>query len=134
MVWKNFERSWGDMSDDIKLNDGIKPNDGIKTSDDILVVMLKEISKATVNQDLPLPPIGRFKAMAREAVLRRSASLLQESLIFLGSAVVLLVVEFLLLDYSGFLFLVLQSLAIITGVIWLAISIHAEKGRTKVAE
>ena len=84
--------------------------------------ILKTISAQAVNQDLPLPPGGRFKAMAREAMARRKKRLLRETLLFLGSATVLLATEFILLNLSGMLFLLLQSLAFTAGIVWLRLT------------
>lgn len=78
--------------------------------------ILKTISTHAVNQDLPLPPCGRFKAMAREAKARRKKRLLRETILFLGSALVLLATEFILLNFSGVLFLILQGFAVTAGI------------------
>lgn len=94
--------------------------------------VLKTLSEQAVNQVLPLPPGGRFKAMAREAMARRKKRLLRETLFFLGSAAVLLPTEFILLNLSGVLFLILQSLAVTAGIVWLLLSVNPEnlKGKT----
>jgi hypothetical protein len=109
MVWENCERGWEKMNEET------------------LTTLLKRITVKTVDQDLPVPPGGRFRVMAREAMMRRSSRLFQESLIFLGSAILLLVMEFLLLGYSGQMFLILQGLAIAIGVFWLIVSIQSGK-------
>ncbi len=96
--------------------------------------ILKTISEQAVNQDLPLPPGGRFKAMAREAMARRKKRLLLETFLFLGSAAVLLATEFILLNLSGMLFLLLQSFAVTAGVVWLCSSRQPGKPETSASK
>lgn len=84
--------------------------------------ILNTLSEQAANQDLQVPPSGRFKAMAKEVLTRRRALLFHETLIFLCFASVLLATEFVLLRFSGLLFLIVQSLAISAGPLWLGIS------------
>lgn len=89
--------------------------------------ILKTLSEQAENQNLQMPPSGRFKAMAKEVLICRKALLFQDTLIFLCFASVLLATEFALLRFSGLLFLIVQSLAISAGPLWLGISRHFSK-------
>ena len=84
--------------------------------------ILRTLSEQAENQSLQVPPSGRFKAMAKEVLIRRKALFFRDTIIFMCFASVLLVAEFTLLRFSGLLFLVIQSLAVSAGLLWLGIS------------